>query len=194
MKNYSDNLESFKLIISDLEVIFQFIQPSNQNLNTFSHRCYELLLRSCTEFESLMRLMMDIKDPKMHLNIKDFGRFGNKVGLHEPTFVFTRWNPAPLKLTPFSDWRSLPITSPSWYQSYNSVKHNRSINFTNASLNNVLHAIAACAVALTKIKAISPSLPDHDHLPNNEIIMYFRDFPFALEGNSNGWFFENAVG
>ncbi|MBL9151091.1 MAG: hypothetical protein JNK37_01330 [Verrucomicrobiales bacterium] len=125
--------------------------------------------------------------------MRDFAIFGSDAGLHEPTFVFTNWNPTPLYLAPFSEWKQDPALSPSWYQSYNKVKHNRSINFPEASLNNVLHAIAACAIVLTKMKAISPSLPDHRHLPNDQIIMYFRDFPFALQGTSNGWFFENAV-
>ena len=36
----------------DLNEIFDFVEPSNDNTSVYSHRIYELLLRAATEFES----------------------------------------------------------------------------------------------------------------------------------------------
>ena len=43
---------SARLIIDDFEHLFEYIEPHSSNLNVFSHRIYELLLRTCTEVES----------------------------------------------------------------------------------------------------------------------------------------------
>lgn len=41
-----------RLIVDDFERLFEFIEPHSSNENVFSHRIYELLLRTCTEIES----------------------------------------------------------------------------------------------------------------------------------------------
>lgn len=41
-----------KLIMDDLYEMFNYIEPDDSNLNVYSHRIYELLLRTATEVES----------------------------------------------------------------------------------------------------------------------------------------------
>ena len=41
-----------RLIMDDFEHLFECIEPHTINENVFSHRIYELLLRTCTEVES----------------------------------------------------------------------------------------------------------------------------------------------
>lgn len=40
-----------RLIISDLYELFNYIESNDANLNTYTHRNYELLPRTATEFE-----------------------------------------------------------------------------------------------------------------------------------------------
>jgi hypothetical protein len=48
-------------LLEDLDRIFQFIEARDENAGMFSHRTYELLLRACTEFESVCKdLMMEL--------------------------------------------------------------------------------------------------------------------------------------
>ena len=45
-------IKAARLIIDDFERLFEYIEPHTSNENVFSHRIYELLLRTCTEVES----------------------------------------------------------------------------------------------------------------------------------------------
>jgi hypothetical protein len=51
-KGPSNYIRSFLLIQKDLETLFDYVEPADQNLNTYSFRLYELLLRCCTELEA----------------------------------------------------------------------------------------------------------------------------------------------
>jgi hypothetical protein len=46
---------SFDLFVKDLQQVLEFIEPVDANKAVFSHRIYGLLLRVCTDFESLCK-------------------------------------------------------------------------------------------------------------------------------------------
>ena len=58
---------------------------------------------------------------------------------------------------PFEGWTSdAAARSLEWWESYNSVKHGRSMNYKQANLKNVLHALAALyLLEMYRIKEIS---------------------------------------
>ena len=41
-----------RMILRDLNSLYDYIEPSDDNLGVYSHRIYELLLRTATEFET----------------------------------------------------------------------------------------------------------------------------------------------
>lgn len=49
MSSYS---HAYHLIDKDLKLIFDFISPNNNSFSVYSHRIYELFLRTCTEVEN----------------------------------------------------------------------------------------------------------------------------------------------
>ena len=55
-QNYADSPENFVraflLIQKDVLELFDYIEPSDTNLASHSHRIHELLLRTCVEIES----------------------------------------------------------------------------------------------------------------------------------------------
>ena len=44
---------AFLLIQKDLLELFNFIEPADQNLQTYSYKTHELLLRACIEIEAI---------------------------------------------------------------------------------------------------------------------------------------------
>lgn len=148
---------SLNLIVADLQVCFNYVQPTKDHLSVYSHRLYELLLRSATEFESICKEIMisdslTTKDPE-NLRMNDYRRlnrhFEGKPGITEVIFVFEK----PIRLIPLANWRngkSIP-----WYRDYNTVKHNRVRDFSKATLGNALSAIGALFI-LMELRGIGP--------------------------------------
>lgn len=46
---------AYQLLVKDFLRILEFIAPCDDNLATYSHRLYELLLRTATEFENFCK-------------------------------------------------------------------------------------------------------------------------------------------
>lgn len=88
---------SFKMLYKDLEESFGFVNPSKEQLKVHSFRFYELLVRACTEFESLCKdKVSESKLPKNkpdEFNIIDFyllnAHFQNKPSRTSVGFTFS---------------------------------------------------------------------------------------------------------
>lgn len=132
-----------RLMFQDLYQLFYFIEPNDMNLNTFSHRVYELYLRATTEFESNCKRILEENGytKSGNWNIADYEKLSSVCRLPEYKVKFNRWA-SEREFTPFADW-STPSASLSWYQDYNKVKHNRYEQFTKANLGNLMNAFAA---------------------------------------------------
>ncbi len=46
------SIRGYHAIESDLRRLFEYVEPDDRNLSTFSTRIYEILLRAATEFEA----------------------------------------------------------------------------------------------------------------------------------------------
>ena len=138
------SVEALKLLQKDLRHLFQYIEPATANLQAYSHRSYELLLRACTEIESNAKIIFD----KNHAtpsepNIKGYSDLEgpmklSQYELHCYTLNIANFRPFEAFADPVRDQRS-----PAWYRAYNLVKHNRASNFASASLSNVISAVGA---------------------------------------------------
>ena len=133
---------SFKLLEIDLKQIFQFIEPNDANLDTYSNRLFELLLRAATEFEGNAKEILETNGytRKEYLKLHDYRKLNVATRLSEYEIIIDAWNPRPKSLFPFLNWRH--IHNLVWYDDYNEVKHNRFSLFKKASLGNVINAIA----------------------------------------------------
>lgn len=143
-------VRTFLLLQKDLLEIFEYIEPSASNMNTYSLRNFALLLRLCTEIETnykeILRANVFTPQDWARLTMDDYRLInkshflsGYKARLpHLDTGVRTR--------QPFKAWeegRSLD-----WYKAYNDVKHNRSEMLSQASLNSVVDAFCALAILI----------------------------------------------
>lgn len=135
---------SAHLIIKDLYEIFNYVEPCNRNKKVYSHRIYELLLRSCTEVESNMKGIL-----KANGNLKksftinnDYFKLKIACQLDKYKIKFKRWKEN-VDFTPFSQWNSTSYSPLTWYKEYNDVKHDRYKDFKKANLENLMNSIAA---------------------------------------------------
>lgn len=138
-------LTTAKLILDDLYELFNYIEPDDTNLSVFSHRIYELLLRTATEFETNCKGILKDNgyakaDNKMNMS-KDYFKLASVMRLSEYKVVFDRWS-TNHQFDPFIDWNTTSYLPLTWYQGYNNVKHNRYSNFKQASLENLMNSLA----------------------------------------------------
>lgn len=143
-------LHAYFIIENDFKKIMEYVEFSNDNINTYSHRLYELLLRICTEFENNCKGILKINgyNKTTNLNITDYFLINKASKLNEYTLRLNNWFPEPIEFKPFVNWSSESYSPLDWYQAYNNVKHNRTEKFSDANLNNVLKAIGGLFVIL----------------------------------------------
>jgi len=179
-KYASDRIElcrAYQLIEKDLLHLFEYINPCDDNLKVYSHRTYELLLRTATEFETNCKRILEVNGyncPK-YLNMMDYFKIHQASKLGDYKINLLLWHPTPKTFQPFQEWAgeaegSHPL---SWYQAYNAVKHDRNKNFGDASLKNVLTAISG-------LKAIIFSQFFTFTTIGSEPIMYYKDDSYGF--------------
>jgi hypothetical protein len=144
---------SFDIFLKDLHQVLEFVEPVDANKGTFSHRIYGLLLRVCTDFESLSKdLLVDsgYTKPVEAMNVLDYRSLETTLYLEEVEVDFLSWHPQPLRIIPYANWT---VTEPplSWYKAYNTVKHNRDAQFSAASLGVVIEAGAGLFALIAKV-------------------------------------------
>lgn len=128
-----------RLIIDDFERLFEYIEPHVNNENVFSHRIYELLLRTCTEVESCCKGIL-VANGHTAKNMDDYKKIEQATHLSTYTVQYSNWFPSQYSVQPYVSWTT--GNSLSWYKAYNDVKHNRCQNFPMASLRTLLDAIS----------------------------------------------------
>lgn len=154
----------FLALERDMEAISRYIEFSPANFNTYSIELAHLLLSAASEVDTLAkRICASINPNSKRDNINQYreiiktaedsqtkGSLGLKRGqpdlveeddrhrLSELRVHVPRYG---LEFCPWGSWAK--DANPSWWASYNKVKHERSRCFSEANLNNALHALAA---------------------------------------------------
>ncbi|MBD3280489.1 hypothetical protein GF389_03110, partial [Candidatus Dojkabacteria bacterium] len=139
-------LREYHLIMKDFDKLLAYIDPSEENLGTFSHRTFELLLRSCTAIEAIFKVLSrDLGYPSENLDMRDYFRINNDSNLELSDYIvkLSSWRSGKKIVVPYEGWhdgqnyKKLP-----WYKAYNNVKHDRDQNFKEANFENVINATA----------------------------------------------------
>ncbi|NQX63745.1 hypothetical protein [Paenibacillus qinlingensis] len=140
---------AYLLLVNDVMKLFEYIEPSDDNLNAYSHRTYELLLRASTEFETnSKRILIDNNYTfRGNPNILDYYKINNSSKLSDYSVTINFWRNGPKTFQPFGNW-STGNHSLLWYQAYNAVKHDRQQNFPQCSLEHVLNSVTGLLIVL----------------------------------------------
>lgn len=142
-------LNQLAVLVDELKKITRTVEPHHENLKTYGHELRNLLLLICTEVEAQLRGIYDASYKQINndqqLRMKDY-RALNEALRMEGYEVHYSLYPHLAPYRPFSYWmltKAKPLLK--WYNSYNAVKHDREKKFSEASLDNVLEALAGLA-------------------------------------------------
>lgn len=163
------NTKAYSLLESDLIKTFDYVEPVDQNKDTYSHRFYEIILRCGTEFENVCRQILklngstekEIEDS----NIEDYFKIALEFKLYDYCFyspLLADWSvddQGGANLAPFMTWQACSAYSEvwdfvnkgewsDWYYIYNQVKHNRDAKFSYANLENAVFSVVALGILL----------------------------------------------
>jgi len=141
-------IRAYSLIERDLLSLFEYLEPADANLSAYSHRLYELLLRASTEFEANCKGILEANGYSRSgdWNVIDYRKLELSSHLSDYELRIGIWHDGQKVLRPFRDWDDgKPL---SWYRDYNAVKHDRSVQFRSANLENVLLAISGVFAVL----------------------------------------------
>lgn len=147
---------AFRLLTRDLYRLLEYIEPTEANAKTYAHRVYELLLRVCTEFESVCKDMVlasgwNSKE-REDLNVSDYRRLEEGFNLSRFTVILQLWKP-PRVVVPFEAWGVTGDGRLPWWSDYNAVKHNRNSEFARANLARLGEAFAGLFLVLSRVDA-----------------------------------------
>ncbi len=135
--NYFLNIES------DLNRIFKYVEPSQDNLDVYSSELIKIIILSCTEFENIIKIIGKLDGEGLG-NMSDYKEYIlkhiDKIWLRE-----IQVDGYPLKYNPFDAWPSGELN---WWNAYTGLKHNRRENFTKGTFANALYSTGALLVLL----------------------------------------------
>ncbi|STX41496.1 Uncharacterised protein [Legionella donaldsonii] len=148
-------IKAFLLIQKDLLQLFDYIEPSDINLNTYSFRIHELLIRSCIEVEANFKAIF-LANNYPHLKPKDwniisYSDLNQTHKLSSYRIVIPNWHGKIKSIVPFASFKKddLKLKSPYWYKAYNETKHDRHEKFTSATLKNLMGAVTGLLAVLS---------------------------------------------
>jgi hypothetical protein len=158
-KDYAKNPEhyvrAYDLIQTDLTKLFEYVEPSNESLLTYSYRIHELLMRTCIEIEANFKAILTeniysptvnrFEKPIYNMSVYKMVNITHHLSAYE--VILPIWNGSSNKFKPFDAWTS--GGSLLWYEAYNASKHDRHEQFKKANFQNLLGAVCGLLVILT---------------------------------------------
>lgn len=141
-------IRAFEIIQKDLIEIFDYIEPDEENLRTYSYRIHELFMRTCIEIEANFKAILNENcyQKAGDWNMLDYKKIEMSHFLSMYELKLPVWRAGTKVLKPFEDWISRG--KPTWYKEYHEAKHDRHGAFGKANLNNLLSSVAGLAVLL----------------------------------------------
>lgn len=150
-KNALHFIRPFFLIQKDLLNLFDYIEPSDINLNTYSYRIHELFMRACVEieanFKAILRENEYIKNEKYKWNMSDYKKVEASHFLSGYQVILPIWDGQCKTITPFELFKN--GQSLVWYEEYHNIKHDRYEKFKSANFKNLVEAVSGLLVLLS---------------------------------------------
>lgn len=143
------SLEQLSTLINSTTNIFRTVFPCVDNQNAFGFDIRNILILSCTEFETqIFGILKSNNMAKKHPKTCDYVKLKNVLKLHEYEIRFNLYPDLPI-FSPFKNWDSQsPTKSIEWYDNYNKVKHDRDTNFHKGRLVDLINSISACYIMI----------------------------------------------
>jgi len=142
-------VRAFLLIQKDLQTLFDYVEPADVNMDCYSYRIHELLMRTCMEVEANCKAILkeNIYSKEKYLNMGDYKKLNVTHGLSSYKVRLPIWDGVSHIRQPFGNWAdNEPLV---WYSAYNSTKHDRHNEFKNANFKNLIDAVCGLLVILS---------------------------------------------
>lgn len=164
-------------LASSLQLICRTVEPKGDNLYAWGHDIRNLLILACTEVEAALKGVLAANGHRGETT-RDYVKLAAPLRLKEYSAFFPSF-PGLGEFRPFVDWDASKSTQTlSWYDAYNSVKHDRENYFERATLLMAFEAVSACAILLGAQYGAYAHLEHSTTLPTVQL----RDLPlFGLE-------------
>jgi hypothetical protein len=142
-------VRGFRLLQKDLEHLFEYIEPSDDNLQCYSFRVYELLLRACVEVEANCKAILRENGypENKWWKMGDYIKIDISHHLSAFEVKLPHWHGEQRIRQPFEPWASGKKLG--WYQAYNATKHDRRQGFKGATLEHAIDAVCGVLVLLS---------------------------------------------
>ena len=184
----SHYVRGFMLLQKDLQELFDYVEPADNNLPCYSYRIHALLLRACVEVEANSKAILkengyikkDKKGNDVDMNMSDYKKINFTHRLSSYKVKVPYWNGTKNIRTPFSAWatgNSLP-----WYDAYNSTKHDRFTEFKEATFE---HLIDACCGVLV---VLSAQFWNRDFAPSEDVLAVHSGVDDGMESGIGNYF------
>jgi hypothetical protein len=190
-KNPEHYIRAFLLIQSDLQRLFEFVEPSDTNLAAFSYRTHELFMRTCIELEANFKAILKENifnptkrdgsaRPEKDWNINDYKKVNTTHHLSSYKVFIPIWDGAKSCFEPFKQWANAAELT--WYQAYNASKHDRQNEFRKANFENLLNSVAGLLILL------SSQFETQDFSPGSTTLAVKTDSYYSTSPALGGFF------
>jgi hypothetical protein len=163
-------VRAFLLIQSDLQRLFEYIEPADGNLAAYSYRIHELFMRTCIEVEANFKAILrenifsptkrdGSPRPEKDWNIHDYKKVNITHHLSSYRVFIPIWDGTKSCFEPFKQWSGTAELT--WYQAHNASKHDRQNEFKKANLENLLNSVSGLVALL------SSQFGTHDFSPGS---------------------------
>lgn len=134
----------------DMSNTSQYIEPSGQE-QVYSFEFAKILVLSCTEAESLFKILCYETEKRKVGNISEYKRIilSQYPRIVEAEVSVSRLNK---NIKPFENWGEEKLN---WWDAYQEVKHNREKSFSMATYINAVTALAAVYILIFYVSKIS---------------------------------------
>jgi len=131
--------QHFLALEADFASTARYVEFSRQNFVTFSIEYAKLLLATGSEVDVLCKLICkNVDSTAKRDNIDDYRRcLTAHTQISKEEVLIRRYK---LTFNPWAAWTH--GTNPTWWRSYNNVKHQRDTSFPEANLENCANAIS----------------------------------------------------
>ena len=141
-------IRAARIIEADIKKLFEYVDPSEGNLNAFSFKILELLSRTCFEVEANLKGILRANGcNKTNLSMTDYCRVEQSHFLSFYTVAFMEWTGRPKEFVPFEAWKNGGKLD--WYRDYNDVKHDSRQNFDKANFGNLCKSFTGLVALLS---------------------------------------------
>ena len=152
---YAENaqlfIRHFYLIQERIEELFSFVEPADENMCTFSLKNHSLIVEICVDCESNWKAILRENGYSKpgNWNRSDYRKIEWSHKLSQYLVRFPNWRGIFGQRQPFLPWSDVNNTKLNWYDAYNSIKHDKSSNFRNATFENVIDAFSALVITIS---------------------------------------------